>query len=878
MSRKDRDDELAREMRAHLEMEVDELRDEGLAAEQARVAAMRAFGSQTLAMEQTRSAWPLARVDVLWKNIRFAARRAIRTPLFALTVTLVIALAVGVSTALFSLIDVVFLKPLPYPEPERLGIIELQFEASNGVSRDQSSVKGAEWEMVRDHATLFRPAVFSDWSGGVNSAAGDRAFFIKQQRVGHDFFPVLGVSPASGHTFAKEDDVDGAPPVVVISDSLRRKLYGDRMDVAGETLMLRGEPHRIMGTMPAGFNSGMAAEVWTPLKASPKGAGAGSNFRIMMRLKPGVTFAAAQGELDAISQELPRPQAQPNGVTLRPRFRVKPLQEGRSQDLRVALVVLLGAVALVLVIGAVNVGGLLLARQSGRTAELATRVALGASRRQVFGEVLLDSLVVVAAGGLAAIPVAYGALTGLQALVGDMFFVTGAAGIDLRALGIAAALTLSAGLVAGALPAMQSIRQSPRDAYAGASRAVAGRGRRIPMGLLVAAQVALVVPLLIGSGLLGRTFLKLWNLEPGFDVNNVVTARFSLEDARYATPEKVERLLMDGLARIQSQPGVEAAAAGLTVPFERQLNSGIRLGAQAAQGERYMMSNHVYITPGYFDAFRIPVLRGRKFTESDNHTAPKVAIVNEEFVRRYLDGRPALGEYFRVGSGDALSIVGVVANTQQARSFGDGGPMMSLPLFYVPVSQTEKGFLNLVHTWFSPAWIVRSSLPPDVLAAQLEKMMRELDPMLPLSKFSTPAQTKSQTLGLQRVMLTLLAVLSGLGLMLCVLGIYGLVSSSVAERTREIGIRLALGATVPGVVGNAMRPGLLWALGGVALGAPLIYLGRELLTKMVYGVTALDPLTYGAITGVLLTAVCAASLLPALALSRLDPAITLRDE
>jgi len=348
-----------------------------------------------------------------------------------------------------------------------------------------------------------------------------------------------------------------------------------------------------------------------------------------------------------------------------------------------------------------------------------------------------------------------------------------------------------------------------------------------------------------------------------------------LQDARYDSGEKVRRLFRDGIGRIQAVPGVEAAAAGLTVPFERQLNQGVRVGAQPVPGERFRTTNLVYVTPGYLDTLRIPLLRGRALNDGDTETSAKVAVVNEDFVRRFLDGRDALGEFVRLGGKEPVQIVGVCGNTAQ-RNFEAGAPLAPLPVSYVPVTQMTA--FALVHQWFSPAWIVRSRMQPETLSRQLESIMQSLDPMLPLSKFTTPVEIKGQTLGLQRLLLSLLGVLSALGLMLCVLGVYGLVASSVAERTREIGIRMALGASVPGVIQKAMRPGLLWALAGVVAGVPLLYLGRTMLAGLIHGVSALDPLTYAVIAGVLLLAVAAASLLPALALTRLDPAVTLRNE
>lgn len=859
MNRKDRDDELARELRAHLEMEADELREQGLPPGEAQQAARRAFGSQALAMERTRESWGWDPLDSAGRNLRFTLRRVRKSPGFALTVALVIALAVGVTTAIFAVIDVAFFKPLPYPEPERLAYISMRFEAASRGSVDQV-LTGAEWETLRDRATLFEPSVYSEWLSGVNCGIGDRAFFVQQQRVGEAFFRVLGVPPAIGRGFSKEEDSENGPKAVVLSDALRRRVFGDALDVIGRKLLLRGEPYEVVGVMPPGFRSGVSVDLWTPLKASTKGEGAGNNYQAMIRLHPGVTTAAAAGELENISRALPPPQRGRDGTVWAERFRMEPLLEGRTAEVRKPLLLLLGAVGLVLLIGAINVGGLLLARQSSRAPELSTRMALGASRSRIFLDVLLESLFLAALGGLLAAPVAYWALDGLRWLNGGMFGLLDAAAIDLRALAVAAACTLGAGLLAGALPAWQS---------------VARKRRAFPLGVLVAGQIALVVPLLVGAGLLGRTFLTLWTTEAGFDPRDLVVARISLQDARYEDAEKVRRLFRDGIARIGVVPGVEAAGAGLTVPYERQLNNGVRIGANKVPGERYRSTNLVYVTPTYLDTLRVPLKRGRGLEDRDTEASAKVAVVNEEFVRRFLEGREAVGEYIRLGNGEPAMIVGVAGNTAQ-RNVEQGAPLRPFPTTYIPVTQMTS--FSLVHQWFSPAWIVRSRMDPEKLSRELEEAIRSLDPLLPLSKFATPDAIKAQTLGLERLLMSLLGALSVLGLLLCVLGVYGLVAGSVAERTREIGIRMALGATVPRVVRNAMRPGLLWALTGVVAGVPLLFLGRKVLSGMIHGVSAVDPLTYGIIGCVLLLAVGAASLLPALALTRLDPAETLRGQ
>jgi predicted permease len=865
-----RDDDLNREIEAHIEMEAEELRAEGLSTDDARVRAKRTFGSAALAAERTREVWPFVWMENLTKSAQLALRRAAHAPGFTATVTLVIALAVGVSTALFSFADVVFFKPLPYPAPERLFAASVQFQSSAG-RVFETCCTGADWEALTTHATKFERAVYSGGVASVNLATGDRAILVKQHRVGRDFFATLGMAPVMGRSFNAAEDTTNGPAAVVISDGLRRKLFGDARNPVGEKILLKGEPFEVVGVAAPNFYAGVRADLWTPLRPDKKGEGMGSNYAMMIRLKPGVTQAEALSELENLSREIPRRPPNREGETFSQRFVIRPLLEGRTEGIRTPMLVLLGAVGIVLLIGAVNVGGLLLARQSGRAAELATRMALGASSRQIFTEVLLDSLVLISLGGLLALPTAWLALEGLKALTSEMTSLGDSAAIDARCLLVAAVMTLAAGLIAGLFPAWQATRTQPRG---GSARGVSGRSRKIPLGSLVMAQVALFVPLLIGAGLLGRSFLSLWNANPGFDPANISVARFSLQENRYADRDKVDRLLREGIARMAQIPGVESAAAGLHMPLERWLNMQVRFNTK----EPGRTGNMNYVTPNYFTALRIPILRGRNFNDGDNATGEKVVIVNDALVKMFLEGRDPLNEAILLRDGKPYRIVGVVGDTQQRGGWGSYGPLHPMPAFYITAAQGDGEFFKLVHQWFSPAWIVRSRLDQATLARQLETVIRGIDPMLPIASFSTPTEIKSQTLGMQLLTFTLISAISGLGLLLCVLGVYGLVSSGVTERTREIGIRLALGATRAGVVSAAMRPGLLWAAAGIAIGAPLAYLGREAVVKLLYKVEVTDPAALGVIAVVLLLAVGVASLLPALRLARLDPAVTLRDE
>lgn len=812
---------------------------------------------------------------VLPHDWKVALRRAWHDRSFTLAVVLTLGLCIGVNAAVFSVVDLVFLRPLPYPQGDRLVQLHVAYQSdeSEGI---RDSFDGREWEFLRDRAGSLDLAVYSRWASGVNCGDGSAAMYVQQQRLGRGFFRVLGVNPAFGRAFSAEEDVAGGPPVAVLSADLAATLFGAGPQAVGQRLWLRGEPYTVVGVMPAGFRTDTPADLWTPLRASRSGEGSGTNFAIVGRLREGVDPSQARAELGSLTPAFNAGQRLPDGPP--PRLDLVALQAGITSDVRHPLMILVAAVGLVFLIGCVNVGSMMLAKSSGRAAELATRLALGARPAHLLRQMMVESLVVVSMGGVAAVAIGSATLHGLVALGADLFPILERAALDARVLLACGAMVLVAAGLAGVFPATRAMHVPPRDVHSGA-RTTAGRRRFVSMGALATVQVALAVPLLVGAGLLGRTFLHLWNLAPGFDADGVYAARVSLQDARYATSEQAGRLLAEGAARLAAIPGVEAAAAGLSLPYERPLNMPVRFGAAAAGGEQPALTNLLYVTPGYFEVLRVPLLQGRFLAASDGAEAERVAVVNAAFVRDRLNGRPPLGEFLRFGGDDgAYRIAGVVGDLQQGPGWGDFGPLAAMPAAYVPLAQVGERFLALVHQWFSPAWIVRSRISQGALARQVEEAIRSVDPLLPVAALSSMSEVKARTLGLQRFMAFLLSLVSALGLLLCVLGVYGLVSNSVAERTREMGIRLALGASPARVVGMMMRPGLVWSFGGLVAGLGFSWWGQRLLRSFLHGISSSDPATIGGIALLTLAAAAVASLLPALVVTRLNPSDALRAE
>jgi predicted permease len=793
------------------------------------------------------------------------------------TIALVtLAVGIGVNTAVFSVVDALLLKSLPFPNPDRLAAATTLFRSPRGQD-EQSSVDGKTFLAIHDNATTVAAAVSSgDLGGGVNLVAGGVAANVEQRRVSAGYFSVLGVRPLVGRDFNQDEDREGGQAVAVLSHALWTRVFGADPGIVGRTITLRGEPYTVVGVMPRGFTTGTPTEVWTPLRPSTKGEGGGSNYGMIARLRDGVTWEQANAEIAQLGSPAAREGYKPDVTAL---TRLIPLQQEETSEIREPLLMLWGAVGLVLLIACVNLAGLLLARSAMRTREIATRMALGSRRAAVVRQLLVESGVLALTGGMLGILVGWIVLDGLKRLSANVFPVGFPVQLDARVLAVTLIVALVTSLLFGLVPALHASRVNVQGALTeSGTRAVAGGSARWPRRLLVVGEVAMGVVLLVSAGLLVRTFAHLRGLDPGFDPAHVITASASLQDARYKDAATVERLFSETLLRIHAVAGVEAAGISLGLPYTRLLNLGFRRLDGPRNDDEGAMTNLSYVTPGYVEALRIPVHEGRTFSESDAATAPGVAIVNEEFVRKYYRGQSAIGRRIRV-VGDR-SIVGVVGNARATTSgFSEySQPLVTPPIIYIPAAQSTSAFLTLVHTWFSPSWVVRASGPPETVAAALRRSIATVDPMLPIARLESMSDVQAASLASQRCMMALVLGLGGVALLLAAIGIHGLIASSVSERRRELGIRLALGATSAQVLRTVVLPGVVLATTGVAIGIALAFLVSRLLQSFLWGVTPTDPLTFAAVIVTLLSVALIASLMPALRVLRLDPSHTLRAE
>ena len=810
-------------------------------------------------------------------DLKYGLRQLIKAPGFSITAILTLALAIGANTAVFSLVDAVLLKSIPYPRPERLGTMGAIYSRSGAeIERGSMALTGARWKAIQTQAKSVDAAIFSVISAQVSLVAQSRTLTVAPQRVSAGYFRVLGVPPLVGREFTPEEDVVGGPALAILSEPLWRTVFEGNTAVVGKTILLKGEPHTVVGVMPASFRNNTDADLWTPIRPSTQGEGAGTNYAAVVRLKDGVTWAQAVAEVGAAADSETSRRTSDEGVTMS--HTLLPLQDQMASDVRVPLLLLSGAVGVVLLVACVNLAGLLLARAGRRTREIATRLAVGGDRKAVMRQLLTESLMLALIGGIAGLAIGAAALEALKGTATSLLLTPwGQVALDARVLSVTLGLTMLTAILFGLVPAIQATRLDLQAALSeGGTRAVAGGAKGWPRRLLVVAEVALGVVLLVGAGLLVRTFMYLQTLPAGFDPTNVVAVSASLEDARYEKHETIEQLFARSLERLRSMPGVDSAAISLGLPYERILNMGARLVNGDTRSD-FIFTTATYVTPGYFEMLRLPVIGGRTFRETDTRTSAPAAIINQAFAKRYFNDRDPVGQYI-FASGTTREVVGVVGNVQQRGGFQNYGPVDALPGFYLPFSQFPGGGLRTIHGWFSTAWIVRQAHDGAVNELIMRRAMAEIDPQLAVSAVRSVDDVRATALSRQRILMMLVAALGGLALFLAAIGIHALISSGVNERTRELGIRMALGATVGQTIRDAALPGITMAIAGLVAGCVVAYGASGYIRSLLWGVKENDPVTFVAVIGALLTVAVAASVMPALRVRKLDPVALLRSE
>jgi macrolide transport system ATP-binding/permease protein len=808
-------------------------------------------------------------MGALRQDLKFALRQMRRNPGFVAAVILTLSLAIGANTAIFSLVNALILESLPYPHPERLGTIFRHEEGSTPYDGPHG-ISGREWELLRDDVPTLDSAV-SGSVAGVNLQAGTRAAYVQDGRVSEHYFNVLGIRLAAGRSFSAAEDTPHGPKVAILSYDLWRDDLNSDRNIVGQAIHLRGELFTVIGILPQGATTPLNADIFTPLQPSTQGEGGGTNYDVITRLRDGATWPQADAELNRAWAGEAAALANQNHAT-RVSFYSRSLQQGETATLRPKALALMLAAGLILLIACANLAGLTLVRMAKRTPEIATRLALGASRWQIERQLWVENLVLAMVGGAAGVGVGFLALRGLLAMLPLRFLPVAQVRLDGRVLAFTLLVSVFTSVLFGMLPALATRRIDLRSAIA--SRGAMSSERLRLRQALIACEVALTVVLLAGSGLLIRTLLHLETLPPGFNAQGVMTAKASLNDARFSDPAKFHALLDESTAAMQRIPGVESAAVGLTLPFERTLNDEVTLADGKEAGEA-VGTDELYVTPGYFHVLEIPLIAGRAFTSSDGPKAQMVAIVNRSFVEKFYHGANPVGRTLNKG----IVIVGVVGDVQLSSGLNPIAPLQTEETMYIPAAQmVQPQMLSLIHTWFQPSWMVRTAGPVEGLTAQMQRAMAGVDPGLPFTGFSSMNSVLERTLAMQRVEVALLGAMAGLALLMSAVGIFSLVANVVAQKTREIGIRIALGSPVVRAMIHVGSPGVLASAWGLGAGLVVCAAVLRVLRDVLYGVGVYDWRTLLTVVVLLAAVALLATVLPTLRVAGIAPAQTLRDE
>jgi len=807
----------------------------------------------------------------LAQNLSFGVRQLRRNPGFTATVIITLALAIGANTAIFSIVNALMLRSLPYSHPERIGTIFTQIRGATATD-ERHHISGEQWELLRDNVAALMSAVSGIRPSGVNLEAASHVEYIHAARISAHYFDVLSIHPLIGRNLTEAEDLPNGPKIAMLSYNLWRNTFGSNSQIIGQSIRLKGEPYTVVGVLPDGATTPLNADVYTAIQASRQGEGAGTNFDCITRLRDNATWQQADAQINSAWLARKDRYELFDNPGAKVSYYSVPLQKGQSAELRPQALALMFAAGFILLIACANLAGLMLARMLRRTSEIATRLALGASRWQIQKQFWVETLVLAFIGGASGICVGYISLRGLLHLLPEHFLPIADVPLDLRVLGFAVAVSLLTSVLFGMLPASATHRFDLRSAISQRSGIHGGPVRF--RQLLIAGEVALTVVLLAGSGLLIRTLIHLETLPPGFNASGVMTARASLDNVKYHDAAAFRKLLDESTDAMRGIPGVQYAAVGLSLPYERALNrGGIALTEGRSAGQQ-VVAGMTYITPDYFSALQIPLLSGRAFSSADVPGQQQVAIVNQTFMRKFFGGENPVGLHLD----KETLIVGVVADVAMAPGIDAVAPLSDEQMVYVPAAQMGGRMLSLAHMWFQPSWIVRTSRPVEGLTARMQRALETEDPSLPFSGFYRMSDLLAKTLATERVEVALLSTMAGLALLLSAIGIFGLVTNIVAQKTKEVGIRIALGSTIRDAMIHIGVPGARAAAVGLVVGLGLCAGVLRVMRSVLYGVAVYDVPTMISVVAVLASVTLIASSLPTLRIARIDPARTLREE
>ncbi len=881
MHRSRKDNELAEEIESHLAHEQDRNTDRGLSSQEAHRQARLKFGNPLVAREQVWRYRSVAWMEDAWRDLRFASRSLTRAPGFTAIAVLVIAVGISVNTAVFSVINTVLLKPLTYPDPQSL--VRLVNVDRHGSFPMANIPKFNIW---RQQTGIFQQVAGYDVGGaGLNLTGGDHPEQVQGIHVTAGYFALFGAPVIAGRTFTTEEDSPHGGHVAVLSYGLWKRRFAGNSQVVGSTIQLDGQPYLVVGVIGRSFVTDAPADLWVPFQFDLTSQEMAHYFTVSARLKPGITLPQANAQLKLAADQYRRTYGS-EALSPEDGFGVVSLEESMIGDTRFPLLVLLGAVSLVLLIACANVANLLLARASARKREFATRAALGAGRSQIIRQLLTESLVLSLAGGVLGLMMGFAGVrllisispAGIPRLGEGGSAVTLDSTILLFTLGV----SIFTGILFGLLPAVSVSRPNLAATLneSGSRSGISFRGSKI-RSTLVVSEMALALILVIGAALLVRTFLKLQAVDPGFDSHNLLTMAMSMSGDRFQKTAPVAQIIRDGTDRLMAVPGVVDAAATNGLPLQGGFGMifdilGRAKGDMPHSGDAGFYS----ISWSYFDTFKIPLLRGRGFTERDDASAPGVVIINQAMARRYWPQGDPLKERMQIGAGAGPAfaepprqIVGVVGDTRDDGLNRDPMPMMFIPLAQMPDAETALNS-RVAPLW----WIVRSRGNPYTLRVGIEAALREASGGLPVAHIRTMDEIEVRNTARQRFNMLLLSIFGAAGLLMAAVGVYGVMSYSVQQRTQELGVRMALGAQASNLRNMVIGQGMILAGAGVVLGIGGAFWLTRFLAGFLFGVKAWDPVTF-IVTPLLLSAVALLAVwIPAQRATHVDPMTALRLE
>ena len=833
-------------------------------------------------------------MNSLLQDFRFGVRMLIKNPVFTLIAVVTLGLGIGANTAIFSVVDAVLLRPLPYPEANRLVFLWSTMK-SQGVAVSSSALP--DYYGWRDRNQVFE-GLAGFYNGDFNlSSTGSTPELVQGAYITSNFFQVLKISPSLGRLFSPEEEQFGKHHVVLLSYGLWQRRFAADRNIIGRTITIGGESYNVAGVMPRGlpfFDNLPEVELWTPISFAPNDNMATRNnhfINLVGRLKPGVTVAQAQQDTNTIARAMYEQIPGEAGLNAL----VVPLQEQITGASRTGLLVLLGAVVFVLLVACVNVANLLLARASAREKELAIRASLGASRARILRQVLIEGLPLGVIGGLLGLLLAIWGIDLISSLLPSSLPRGNPINVNSRVLLFTIALASVTIFIFSLLPALQASRAEVREALSEGGRSSIGSRRQGRLRrLLVIAEVALALVLLVGSGLILRSFIKLRQVDLGFTAHNVLTMRVPLAEAKYPTPKTADdprdppglAFYDQLLERVRSLPGVRAAAAATVLPLGAGQGWGKFLsveGHPADSIDKVPLVRFALVSPDYFRTLGITVRQGRSFATADGGNSQPVAIVNETLARRFFPNEDPLGKTIWMGPPENLLpaeatpstnrvprrlIVGVVSDVK-GRSLNQPTP----PLLYAPLTQYRReGWSNNL------VLAVQASTSPETLASLIREQLRSLDPDQPLTNVRTVDELLDRTLSETKFTLLLFGLFGALALLLAAIGIYGVIATAVTQRTHEIGLRMALGAQKRDVLRLVIGQGMMPVLIGIAVGLLSAVTLTRLMSTLLFGVSTTDPITLAAITALLTTVALLACYLPARRAAKVDPLVALRYE